>query len=103
MPSGPERAATHAAAGSPLLVLITIPFPGCLAGALACARSARASLGEKAVIVFGGGYVSTELRGLSDPRLFDYCDYLSFDSGYGSLASILERIEGKAGARHTGP
>lgn len=91
-----EPAATHAAAGSPLLVLITIPFPGCLAGALACARTARASLGEKAVIVFGGGYVSTELRGLSDPRLFDYCDYLSFDSGYGSLASIIERTEGKA-------
>jgi hypothetical protein len=40
--------------------------------------------------VFGGGYVSTELRSLTEGRLFDYCDYLSFDAGYGSLASILE-------------
>jgi hypothetical protein len=75
-----------------ILVLVTIPFPGCLAGALACARAAREALGDRACIVFGGGYVSTELRGLSDPRLFDYCDYLSFDSGYGSLASIIGRL-----------
>jgi radical SAM superfamily enzyme YgiQ (UPF0313 family) len=87
-------------AGSVNLVLITIPFPGCLLGALACARSARKAFGEdgslghrRPSIVFGGGYVSTELRGLRDAGIFDFCDYLSFDAGYGSLASIMEGDE----------
>jgi hypothetical protein len=81
----------------PVLVLITIPFPGCLAGALACALEARAAFaarGLETIVVFGGGYVSTELRELSDPGLFDFCDYLSFDAGFGSLASILDRLAG---------
>jgi len=100
------------------LILITIPFPGCLLGALACARAARRVFGRggndgvgsesgstevggsaggpgpgarKPRIVFGGGYVSTELRGLRDVGIFDSCDYLAFDSGYGSLASIIDR------------
>jgi radical SAM superfamily enzyme YgiQ (UPF0313 family) len=75
------------------LVLITIPFPGCLLGALACARAVRTAFSEasRPRIVFGGGYVSTELRGLRDAGIFDFCDYLSFDAGYGSLASIIER------------
>jgi len=97
------------------LILVTIPFPGCLLGALACARAARRLFGgtglagpgaatplrsipspaspsaKTPLIVFGGGYVSTELRGLRDTGIFDFCDYLSFDAGYGSLASIMER------------
>jgi len=91
------QAEAIAADGGPVLILVTIPFPGCLAGALACAseaRSAFASRGLESTIVFGGGYVSTELRELSDPGLFDFCDYLSFDAGFGSLASILARLAG---------
>jgi hypothetical protein len=75
---------------APDFLLITVPFPGCLLGALACARSARAAFGGRARILIGGGYVSTELRGLRDGGIFDFCDYLCFDSGYGSVASILE-------------
>jgi radical SAM superfamily enzyme YgiQ (UPF0313 family) len=77
-------------AGHPDLVLFSVPFPGCLPGALVAAQEARAAFGGRARIAFGGGYVSTELRSLADGRLFDYCDYLAFDAGYGSLASILE-------------
>jgi radical SAM superfamily enzyme YgiQ (UPF0313 family) len=83
-----------------ILVLVTIPFPGCLAGALACARAARSALGPRAVIAFGGGYVSTELRGLTDARIFSYCDWLVFDSGYAGLASILDRLEDRAAPLH---
>lgn len=85
------------------VILITIPFPGCLLGALACARSARRVFSQMGAeggstkckaaapyIVFGGGYVSTELRGLRDSGIFDFCDYLSFDAGYGSLLSIFD-------------
>lgn len=89
------------AGGEDILILITIPFPGCLTGALACARAAKASLGPRARIALGGGYVSTELRKLSDPRIFAYCEWLSFDAGYGSLASILAAIQ-EAGGNQKG-
>ena len=93
----PYLAAFWKAHGDADLVLISVPFPGCLVGALACAQEARASLGNAATIVLGGGYVNTELRELKDPRIFDYCDYLSFDAGFGSLASVLEAVKAERG------
>ncbi|MDR1429806.1 MAG: radical SAM protein, partial [Spirochaetaceae bacterium] len=74
---------------SPLILALTVPFPGCLAGALRAAASAKARFGDRAVVILGGGYVNTELRFLDDERIFDYVDYLSFDRGYGSLRAIL--------------
>ncbi|GHU78865.1 hypothetical protein FACS189462_4150 [Spirochaetia bacterium] len=55
-------------AESPFLIGLTIPFPGCLAGALACGASAKLHFGNKAAIIAGGGYVNTELRFTDDPR-----------------------------------
>ncbi len=78
------------AGAAPDLLLVTVPFPGCLLGALACARSAREAFGPGLRILLGGGYITTELRGLRDGGIFDFCDYLCFDGGYGSLDSILE-------------
>jgi radical SAM superfamily enzyme YgiQ (UPF0313 family) len=89
-PSLRESFSAAASAGRPDLLLFSIPFPGCLPGALAAAQEARTAFGGRVHIAFGGGYVSTELRSLADGRIFDYCDYLAFDAGYGSLASILE-------------
>ena len=80
---------------APDCLLANHSLPGCLLGALACASSFREAFGEDRRIIFGGGYVSTELRGLRDGGIFDFCDYLSFDSGYGSIASILA-LEGGA-------
>ncbi|AEF86523.1 radical SAM domain protein [Treponema primitia ZAS-2] len=77
-------------AGEPLVIGMTIPFPGCLAGALVCAASAKARYGDRVTTIAGGGYINTELRFMEEPRVFDYFDYLSFDRGYGSLAAILE-------------
>jgi radical SAM superfamily enzyme YgiQ (UPF0313 family) len=82
--------------GSPLLVGISIPFPGCFAGALACARSAKRRFKDRVTIIAGGGFVNTELRRLGACRggaeLFDCFDYLSFDRGYGSLAAVLDHL-----------
>ena len=72
---------------------ITVPFPGCLAGAMVCAESAKAFFGDRVIVAVGGGYVNTELRFLEEEALFDYFDYLCFDRGYGSLDAVLDRIE----------
>jgi hypothetical protein len=91
----------------PFVILITIPFPGCLAGALICAESAKQRFGGRGITVAGGGYVNTELRFLEDRAFFDYFDFLSFDRGYGSLAAILDfsglKGRGNAGPRHREP
>ena len=71
----------------PELVGITVPFPGCLFGALAIARRVRHTCaGVK--IVLGGGYVNTELRELSDPEIFDFVDSVALDSGMLPLLRI---------------
>jgi len=77
-----------------VLIVISVPFPGCLAGALVAAEEAREAFGDRATIVAGGGYVSTELRFLEDPAVFDTFDYLAYDAGFGALASILDVLGG---------
>ncbi|MCL2094377.1 MAG: radical SAM protein [Treponema sp.] len=89
-----EWARIGPAGKEPLLLGLTIPFPGCLLGALACAQSAKQHLGPQVRIAIGGGYVNTELRSLNDPSVFDYVDYVCFDRGYGALSSVLDHIEG---------
>ncbi len=77
-----------------MVVLLSIPFPGCLSGAIAAAEEARAVFGARATVIAGGGYVSTELRFLQDPSVFDVFDYLAYDAGFGALASILDVLDG---------
>ncbi|MBI3596242.1 MAG: radical SAM protein [Nitrospirae bacterium] len=73
----------------PHLVGITVPFPGNLYGALRSAAFIRRRYpGVK--IALGGGYVNTELRELSEPRLFDFVDYVTLDAGERPLLSLLE-------------
>lgn len=92
--------ADAAAAGSaPDFVLGTVPFPGCLVGAVAAAREARAAFGPRVRIALGGGYVSTELRRLADASVFSDVDFLCFDAGYGALASLIEGAEEERAGR----
>ena len=83
----------HLDAEKPALVGFTIPFPGCLYGALRCARHIRQNY--HLPVVLGGGFVNTEWRHLSDSRIFDYCDYITYDDGELPLLRIAEHIEGR--------
>ena len=76
--------------GSPFLLGLTIPFPGCLAGALVCAESAKRRFGPAVRTAAGGGYVNTELRFLDTPEFSDYFDHVSLDRGYANLLAMLE-------------
>jgi hypothetical protein len=81
--------AAECAGGDPFLLCLSVPFPGCLVGALIIARVARKRFGSRAVIALGGGYVNTELRGEVSPRLGEYVDILSFDRGFASYAALF--------------
>lgn len=78
----------------PSLVLVSAPFPGSVYGAFRIAQKAKA-MDKKIKTVLGGGFVNTELRDLSDPRVFDFFDLVCLDSGERPLLSILENIGGK--------
>ena len=76
------------------LVCFTCPFPGNLMGSLLLGKWLAANRpGVKRAL--GGGYPSTELRELSDPRVFDYVDYVVIDDGELPLRQICARLQGR--------
>ncbi|MDO8356357.1 MAG: radical SAM protein [Nitrospirota bacterium] len=77
----------------PSLVALTVPFPGNLYGAFRIAHSIKQRRPD-ITIAFGGGYANTELRRLSDPRLFDYVDFVTLDDGERPLLSLIEHLAG---------
>lgn len=72
----------------------TVPFPGNMYGALRSADFIKKNYPAKK-IVFGGGFVNTELRELSDARFFEFADFLIFDDGEAPLLFLLESLQGK--------
>ena len=81
----------------PHLLVLSVPFPGALYGALRIAQSARAH-DPKLKICLGGGYVNTELRELAEPRLFEWVDFVTLDAGERPLLSIIEHLQGRRSA-----
>ena len=73
----------------PAMVGFSIPFPGNLFSTLRCAQWLRKEYPAIKIII-GGGYVNTELRNLSDPKIFDYIDFITFDDGELPLLRLLE-------------
>ncbi len=77
----------------PDVVAVTTPFPGNVYGAFRMARAIRAQR-PKTTLILGGGWVNTELRGLREPRVFDYFDYVTLDDGERPLLNLLTRLSG---------
>lgn len=73
---------------------ITIPFPGNLYAGLKCAQFIKKHF-PQIKIVAGGGFVSTELRNLSEPAVFDYLDFITLDDGERPFLSIIEFLQGE--------
>ena len=82
----------------PDLVLLSVPFPGSVYGALRMAQAIRAAH-PQIRIGLGGGYVNTELRDLAEPRLFDLVDFVTLDAGERPLLALLEHLQGQRSAQ----
>lgn len=82
----------------PQLVLLSVPFPGAVYAALRMAQAIKAE-NPDVKIALGGGYVNTELRELTEPRLFDFVDFVSLDAGERPLLCLIEHLQGKRGAQ----
>ncbi len=77
----------------PAIVLISVPFPGAVYAAFRIAQAIKA-MDADVVTVLGGGYVNTELRELSEPRVFDYFDYVTLDDGELPVLALIEHVQG---------
>jgi radical SAM superfamily enzyme YgiQ (UPF0313 family) len=78
----------------PTVVLISVPFPGSVYAAFRIAQTVKAH-NSQIVTLLGGGFVNTELRELTEPRVFDYFDYVTLDSGERPLLSLLAYLQGQ--------
>lgn len=78
--------------GAPEMVCLTVPFPGNVPAALRIAKVFK-SYAPETKILLGGGYVNTELRSLTDVRLFEFVDFITMDDGERPLLQLIERIE----------
>jgi len=73
---------------APDIVGITIPFPGTLCSALRIAATVK-TVSPATRVVIGGGYVNTELRELTDKRIFNFADDILFDEGFAPWLGII--------------
>ena len=78
----------------PQLVLVSVPFPGSVYAAFRIAQAIKA-FDPTIVTGLGGGFVNTELRELTEPRVFDHFDYVTLDAGERPLLALLEHLQGK--------
>ena len=80
----------------PQVVLLSVPFPGSVYAAFRIAQTIKAA-NPAIVTVLGGGFVNTELRELSEPRVFDHFDFITLDDGERPLLALLEHLAGQRG------
>ncbi|MBI9072862.1 MAG: radical SAM protein [Melioribacteraceae bacterium] len=79
----------------PDVIGYSIAFPGNLLGALISASYIKKNWPDKK-IVFGGGYINTELRELKDSSIFKYTDYITLDDGELPLINLLKNLTGRS-------
>jgi hypothetical protein len=76
----------------PTLFLISIPFPGNLYSAFRSAQWVKKHYPEIKISA-GGGFPNTELRSLSDERVFEFFDYITLDDGEVPIEELIANIE----------
>lgn len=80
-----DALATH----RPDAILCTAPFPGNIYGAFRIAREAKNN-DPRIHTVLGGGYANTELRELSEVKVFDYFDFVTLDDGERPILCLID-------------
>ncbi len=79
---------------NPQIVAFSVPFPGNLYSAFRGAKWVKMHF-PHIKIVMGGGFANTELRSLSDARIFEFFDFITLDDGEAPFENLIEHIEGK--------
>ncbi|MCP4459967.1 MAG: radical SAM protein [Cytophagales bacterium] len=75
----------------PKLVCLSVPFPGNLYSAFRCVQFVKNNYPEIKTCM-GGGFPNTELRSVSDIRVFDFFDYITLDDGELPVELLMDYI-----------
>ena len=76
----------------PTLFLISVPFPGNLYAAFRCAQWVKKNH-PNIKISMGGGFPNTELRSLSDARVFEFFDFITLDDGETPVELLCDYVQ----------
>ena len=80
---------------NPKVVGLSIPFPGNLFSAFVCAQYIKKNY-PTIKITLGGGFANTELREISDSRVFEFIDFITLDDGELPNELLLNYISGNS-------
>ena len=75
----------------PKLVCFSVPFPGNLYSAFKCAQFIKSKY-PNIKVAMGGGFPNTELRSVSDVRVFDFFDYITLDDGELPIELLVSNV-----------
>ncbi len=75
----------------PKLICFSVPFPGNLFSAFRCAQFVKKNYPEIKTAM-GGGFPNTELRSISETKVFDYFDFITLDDGELPLELLISNV-----------
>lgn len=75
----------------PKVVGFSVPFPGNLYSAFRCAQYIKQHY-PHIKIVIGGGFPNTELRTVSDVRVFEFFDFITLDDGEAPTEQLIKFV-----------
>jgi hypothetical protein len=78
----------------PKLVALSVPFPGNLYTSLRCGQFIKQHY-PNVKVVMGGGFANTELRSLSDARVFEFYDFITLDDGEAPIEQLIAHVNGE--------
>lgn len=75
----------------PKLLCFSVPFPGNLYSSFRCAQWVKKHHPEIKTAM-GGGFPNTELRSISDLRVFEYFDFITLDDGELPIELLVRQV-----------
>ena len=84
----------HIETVKPSTVAVSVPFPGNLYTSLRCGQWIKQNH-PNIKVVMGGGFANTELRSLSDARVFEFYDFITLDDGEAPFENLVNFIDKK--------
>lgn len=78
----------------PQLVAVSVPFPGNLYASFRCGQWIKKNYPD-VKIAMGGGFPNTELRSLSDERVFEFFDFITLDDGEAPVENLIQYLNGQ--------
>lgn len=75
----------------PKMVALSVPFPGNLYTSLRCGQWIKQHY-PAVKVMMGGGFANTELRSVSDARVFEFYDFITLDDGEAPIENLIAYI-----------